>query len=312
MRIRTKHITAILLTLCLFLSLVGCSNAQYQHNITAATDGSNVPQTSTNINNTNTWRNLPNASTFVGVYKNTLKEILGYDVSFGDISPYGLDYKQCSFMNDVVSIIYRTSNEKVTVACTSIQAAKYMSLSDSERTDAMTALFAIVPLFTNVKKTASSLTTFIDGLEEVETGSNSTHLEKTDEGIQYSYKYQNSVFTFQVKYIGDGLDNRETTGSTENTLTQENTSSINGPKINGKIEKNDGDFPSWRIILDNPIIVEDWDGKHSCAILYFYDDTTLNGLPISEYVGESVTLTGTPENYRGGGQWFIYDPVLVN
>ena len=77
MRIRTKHITAILLTLCLFLSLVGCSNAQYQHDITATIDGSNVPQTSTNINNTNSWSNLPNASTFIGVYKNTLKEILG-------------------------------------------------------------------------------------------------------------------------------------------------------------------------------------------------------------------------------------------
>ena len=82
--------------------------------------------------------------------------------------------------------------------------------------------------------------------------------------------------------------------------------------ITGVIEQNDGDFPSWRIILNDPITVEDWDGKHSCETLYFYNDATLNGLPISEYAGKAVTLKGTPENYRGGGQWFIYDPALVN
>ena len=108
-----------------------------------------------------------------------------------------------------------------------------------------------------------------------------------------------------INYLGP-LQLAINNSNTQNNVSDRNTT------ITGRIEKYSEGFQSYRIVLDAPISVEDWDGKHSCDVLYFYEDAKLNGIPVSEYADKTVTLEGTPENYRGGGEWFINNPVLIN
>jgi hypothetical protein len=67
----------------------------------------------------------------------------------------------------------------------------------------------------------------------------------------------------------------------------------------------------WFISLSETVAIEDAGGTVMCDELYFYEDM-LDGRPISDFEGVTVVLEGTPENYRGAGTYFLYNPVLID
>ena len=84
--------------------------------------------------------------------------------------------------------------------------------------------------------------------------------------------------------------------------------------ITGTIQTNEG-FPAYCLVLDNEfeIILKELDSSktYHCNKLYFYDDAEVNGgYDYSSLVGKSVSVTALLEDYRGGGEIFLCNPVI--
>ena len=49
----------------------------------------------------------------------------------------------------------------------------------------------------------------------------------------------------------------------------------------------------------------------NCDKLFFCDTDSLNEIPFSAWESENITVSGTLENYRGGGELFLSQPIIV-
>ena len=83
--------------------------------------------------------------------------------------------------------------------------------------------------------------------------------------------------------------------------------------VYGVIEKNDTEFPTYRLRLSPKLtfIFDEYIGEKvfECEYLYFYDDAELNNyFPIHDFVGYSCEVTAQLEDYRGGNELFILKP----
>ncbi len=83
----------------------------------------------------------------------------------------------------------------------------------------------------------------------------------------------------------------------------------------GIIEKNDTAFPTYRLKLTTrlSILFDEYIGEKvfECEYLYFYDDNELNGnYPLEDFVGETCEVTAVLEDYRGGNELFMLNPII--
>ena len=83
--------------------------------------------------------------------------------------------------------------------------------------------------------------------------------------------------------------------------------------VYGVIEKNDTEFPTYRLRLSPKLtfIFDEYIGEKvfECEYLYFYDDAELNNyFPIHDFVGYGCEVTVQLEDYRGGDELFILKP----
>ena len=86
--------------------------------------------------------------------------------------------------------------------------------------------------------------------------------------------------------------------------------------VRGTITQNSGSFPTWCLELDNLMYFQAIDDNgdayyFNCDKLFFYDTDNLDGIPFSAWESETVTVNGTLENYRSGGNLFLHRPTLV-
>lgn len=86
--------------------------------------------------------------------------------------------------------------------------------------------------------------------------------------------------------------------------------------VRGVIEKNDGAFPNYRLHLNTKLSViftdDDSDKIYICEYMYFYDDPELNGnYPLADFVGDNCEVTALLEDYRGGDELFLLNPVIT-
>ncbi len=81
--------------------------------------------------------------------------------------------------------------------------------------------------------------------------------------------------------------------------------------VDGRIEREDESLSGWKIVLNEPVQVEDSQGPQMCSELYFYDGVKFGEDEPSAYEGNTVTIKGHPENYRDGGDFYLYDPQLL-
>lgn len=129
------------------------------------------------------------------------------------------------------------------------------------------------------------------------------------QGNIYSYWYEkwsqdemeNAVLTTVSQYMPN-----VTTGQTGNTVPGEII------YYSGTVEAYEESLSGWRIVLSESVTVWDADGAHQCDTLYFYADAVLGKQAVSEYKGKVITICGTPENYRNGGKYYVYEPILVS
>lgn len=89
---------------------------------------------------------------------------------------------------------------------------------------------------------------------------------------------------------------------------QSNASHTN--EYTGVVQACDGLFGNWELVSFEPVFAEDWRGPVECTILYLYPDDTLGGFPISVFSSVTITVTGTMENFRDGGRFYIFVPEL--
>lgn len=80
----------------------------------------------------------------------------------------------------------------------------------------------------------------------------------------------------------------------------------------GTVERYENSLSGWRLVLSESATVWDADGSHLCDAFCFYTDAVLGKQAVSEYEGKTITICGTPENYRNGGAYYIYEPILVS
>ncbi|MGI6624429.1 MAG: hypothetical protein ACOX57_03360 [Limnochordia bacterium] len=84
--------------------------------------------------------------------------------------------------------------------------------------------------------------------------------------------------------------------------------------ISGKVERTREPFPTWCLKLTQPLYVLDYISNEVivCDRIYLYDSTDrLNGIPIFQYDQAWVSLQGQLENYRGGGDIFLYGATYL-
>lgn len=86
--------------------------------------------------------------------------------------------------------------------------------------------------------------------------------------------------------------------------------------VTGAITQNSGTFPTWCMELEPAVCFQEADGNGNavyfdCDKLFFYDTDNLDGIPFSAWESETVTVNGTLENYRSGGNLFLHRPTLV-
>lgn len=87
--------------------------------------------------------------------------------------------------------------------------------------------------------------------------------------------------------------------------------------ITGTVRATDRDFPTYCLVLGNDykITLKEIDSaqEYSCSILYFYDDPEVNGgYDYSSLIGKTVTVTAQLEDYRGGGDLYLCNPIIKN
>lgn len=118
-------------------------------------------------------------------------------------------------------------------------------------------------------------------------------------------------------FIGSGYicvwpnEEIESNADTPESLDKENEENEKQNGVTGIVMRSDASISGWCLALREAVILEDMHGKHTCATLYFYNDTVLNGQAISMYEGKTILLDGKFENYRDGGNFYIYDPALI-
>ena len=110
------------------------------------------------------------------------------------------------------------------------------------------------------------------------------------------------------------VDSTNNTAQTTNSSSwgiensEENTYLI---EATGVIQPSSYVIDGWELVLSVPVTVEDWNGKQECYAFYFYPDNTIGGNSPAVFSGKTVTVSGTPENYRDAGYFFLYSPTLV-
>ena len=183
-----------LLAVCVISAfmLCGCVSTTYENTPTITND--QTSEISTDIDT------LPNSNTFTTDYAKTIKRY-GCGSTLSETTAIGQGYFRFTLMNGKISVTYQEKNGEVVVACASIQAASYKSLTSADRTKAMSALFSVAALFHNIGPKSSDLSNFIDNLNEVESNDGATHMEYSANGIVYTYRWENALLSFQAKHI---------------------------------------------------------------------------------------------------------------
>ena len=86
--------------------------------------------------------------------------------------------------------------------------------------------------------------------------------------------------------------------------------------LEGTILRNDDSFPSYCLKLNENLSITLKDGDFTesfiCDTLYFYQDTEYNGgYDFSKLENTMCTVTASLENYRGGGDLFLLNPIIA-
>lgn len=144
----------------------------------------------------------------------------------------------------------------------------------------------------------------------------------------WAYLKNNDEFSWGIDpatltMTNDMNDNSEDSGdnSDHKTLTDYMGKSIDGNvgeivTVTGTIAQNSGIFPTWCIELDGSLYFratyEDGNAAYfDCDKLFFYDEDNLDEIPFSAWESEVITVSGILENYRNGGELFLYEPSLI-
>lgn len=139
--------------------------------------------------------------------------------------------------------------------------------------------------------------------------------EKNNEISEWSF----DLDTNEEIYMGTDFQNQENnsdqSGDVQTSIPIE--LSLNEEiVVSGVIEKNDGSFPDYRLHIYPTLSIvftdDESDVVYTCDYLYFYNEPELNGnYPLKDFLGETCNITATLEDYRGGGDLFLLNPVIT-
>lgn len=145
------------------------------------------------------------------------------------------------------------------------------------------------------------------------------NVEKNSEIEDYSYDLDLNADKFKTNANGNYTDESGTMNNDHLNDVQQSIpveiSMSEKVTVSGIIEENDTVFPSYRLRLTTKLsfIFDEYIGEKvfECEYLYFYDDPELNQYPLADFVGESCEVTALLEDYRGGDELFLLNPIIT-
>ena len=127
------------------------------------------------------------------------------------------------------------------------------------------------------------------------------------------YDYEFDLDAHESDYMGEFSVSGNQNGSDDTSSEIFVLSMSDTITVEGFIEENSDAFPLYRFKLVEPIhiILKEFDEEFIYEYLYFYDDEELNGgVDYASLVDSRCSVTASVENYRGGGNLFLLNPII--
>ena len=130
---------------------------------------------------------------------------------------------------------------------------------------------------------------------------------------------ENEITTSTVEAVITEIESNNETYQTDTSVTDTQNIEIKYDEqltVEGTITLNESSFPTYCFKLDKDIAITLSDGDFSenfeCDTLYFYDESDINGnYNYTKLENKKCTVTAYLENYRGGGELFLLNPIIM-